>query len=360
MTAILHGGSKVFIATTLYPQFHYGETLLIAGTLKHKAISNKRTIITMSYPKIGVVKASKNLFLAVSSFIRHNTISLFQKTLPPTSSSLLLGIVFGIKESLPKDFADSLRISGVFHVVAASGMNVAMVGGFLSSIFGFFLKRQIAVVSSIIGILFYSVLAGLEPSIIRASIMGILVFTGQLMGRQNLSLYGLFIAGFAMLFFSPNLIFDIGFQLSFLATIGLLYIRPLFERSKKVKVILNRSIVGEGVVTTVAAQAATVPILVNNFGGYSFWSVVANGLVLWTIPTLMVVGGVGSMLGMLAEPLGMVSLYLSLPFLLYFQKLVSVFATFGGVASFSLIPWQFSLSYYSFLVALVLWLKKKS
>ena len=359
MSANLDGGNRILISISLYPQFHYGDTLHIYGVLKDKVLKNGNTVLVMYFPKIETVKDNKNLFLAVASFIRQKAISLFEKTLPATSSGLLLGIVFGVEESLPIELADSLRISGVFHVVAASGMNVAFVGGFLSSIFGFFLNRQMAIVLSIIGILFYAVLAGLEPSILRASIMGILVFTGQIIGRQNLSLYGLFLAGFAMLFWSPNIIFDIGFQLSFLATAGLLYIRPLFERSKKVKVILNRSVVGEGVVTTIAAQAATLPILVSNFGSYSLWSIVANALVLWTIPTLMVVGGVGVMIGMILKPLGGIFLYLSLPFLLYLEKVISVFASFRGVVNLDVFPWQFTLSYYSFLIAFVLSFKRR-
>ena len=359
LSANINPTQEVFISTSIFSQLHYGDTVVITGTLKERALSKNKTIMTMSYPKIEVIKDNKNLFLAISSSIREKAASLFGKTLPQTPASLLLGIVFGIKETMPEDFTENLRLSGVFHVVAASGMNVTMAGGFLSSLFGFFLKRQIAIVLSIIGILFYAVLAGLDPPIVRASIMGMLVFTGQLIGRQTLGAYGLFLSGFAMLFWSPNLIFDVGFQLSFLATAGLLYIRPLFERSKKVKVILNRSVVGEGVITTIAAQAGTLPILVSNFGAYSLWSVIVNGLVLWTIPTLMVIGGVGAILGMIAEPLGSTFLYLSLPFLLYFQKVVSMFASFGGVVNFGVLPWQLSLSYYSFLISLVIWLKKK-
>jgi len=358
-SANLNLTQEVFITIPVFSQLHYGDTVGITGILKERVLNKNKTIMTMSYPKIEVVKDSKNLFIAISSVIREKAASLFGKNLPQTSASLLLGIVFGIKESMPQDFTESLRVSGVFHVVAASGMNVTMVGGFLSSLFGFFLKRQIAILASVIGITFYAVLAGLDPPIVRASIMGMLVFTGQLIGRQTLGAYGLFLSGFVMLFWSPKLIFDVGFQLSFLATAGLLYIRPLFERSKKAKVILNKSIVGEGVVTTIAAQAGTLPILVSNFGAYSLWSVIVNGLVLWTIPTLMVIGGVGAILGMIAEPLGSTFLYLSLPFLLYFQKVVSMFASFGGVVNFGVLPWQLSLSYYSFLISLVLWLKKK-
>jgi len=359
-SANLNPTQEVFITTPLFSRLHYGDTVVITGILKERVLSKNEAIMTMSYPKIKVVKDSRNLFLAISSFIRQKATSLFEKTLPSTSASLLLGIVFGIKESLTADFTESLRLSGVFHVVAASGMNVTMVGGFLSSIFGFFLKRQIAILASVIGIAFYAVLAGLDPPIVRASIMGTLVFTGQLIGRQTLGAYGLFLSGFAMLFFSPNLIFDVGFQLSFLATTGLLYIRPLFERNETIKDIFSRSIVGEGLVATVAAQAATLPVLLSNFGTYSFWSIMANVLVLWTIPTLMVVGGVAALVGIIFTEAGQVILYLSFPFLLYFEKTIMFFGNIGGIVAARELLWQFTIGYYCLLAASILYFSRKN
>jgi len=359
ISANLASGNRIFVTTSLYPQFHYGETLLISGTLKHKAISNKNTPLTMHFPKIEVVKDHKNLFLATSGFIRQKTISLFEKTLSSTSSGLLLGIVLGIKEPLPKDFAESLRISGVFHVVAASGMNVTMVGGFLSSLFGWFFRRQIAIILSAAGICLYAVIAGLDPPIIRASIMGILVFSARISGRQSLSLYGLFLAGFTMLIWLPSLIFDIGFQLSFLATLGLLYIQPILERRRNFKRILNNSIFGEGLVTTIAAQAATLPILLSNFGMYSFWSVAANGLVLWTIPAVMVIGGSSALIGIIIPSFGQLILYLSLPFLLYFERVIMFFGGVSGVIDIQNFPWQFATGYYCLLVALIIFFSRK-
>ena len=83
--------------------------------------------------------------------------------------------------------------------------------------------------STVFGIVFYAVLAGLEPSIVRAAIMGILVFSSQIMGRQKMPFYILFLTAFVMLFVSPGLISDIGFQLSFLALIGIIYLKPAIE-----------------------------------------------------------------------------------------------------------------------------------
>ncbi len=343
---------KILIRTNLYPKFHYQDTLRISGKMKFKTLKNTKTIITIYFPRIEVVKKDKNFLLALANSIRQKVILLFSKTLPEPSSSLILGIVFGIKD-LPKDFDNNLRISGVLHVVAASGMNISMIGAFSSSIFAFFLKRQIALVATILVIIFYAILSGLEPSIIRASIMGILVFTSQILGKQNLASYGLFLAGFVMLYFNPLLIFDVGFQLSFLATLGLLYLRPIFAANKKVEKIIKKSIIGEDITTTIIAQFATLPILLSNFGTYSIWSIVANALVLWSILPLMVIGGVSAMVGLILEPIGRLILYLSIPLLFYFQKVVEVFGQTEEIIRLNQFPWQFAVGYYALFVALI-------
>lgn len=337
ITATLASGEKIFIKIPRFPEFHYGDTVHISGNIRLLVLKNKKVIATMFFPKTELLKRGYfspfNSLLAVTGLVRQKIISVFSSSLPPTLSSLLLGIVFGIKENMPKDFTEYLRTSGVMHVVVASGMNVTLIAGFLSSVFSLFLRRQIALLAAILGIVFYAFLAGLEPSILRASIMGILLFSGQVLGRQNLPLFGLFIAAFLMLFFSPQTLFDVGFQLSFAATLGLLYLKPL--------------------PTTLAAQIATIPILLSNFGTYSLWSLFANFLVLWSVPILMVIGGLGGIFGMIFEPLGHFTLYLSLPLLFYFEKVITFFGQGKGVLAVGNIPWQFIVSYYLFLVAFI-------
>lgn len=351
---------KILIKTSLYPKFHYQDTVRISGRIKFKLLENKQIISTIYFPKIESVKKDKNAFLALINLVRQNVILLFSKTLQQPSSSLMLGIVFGIKESLPGDFENNLRTSGVLHVVAASGMNISMVGAFASSIFVFFLRRQAALLASILVIIFYAFLSGLEPSIIRASIMGVLVFASQILGRQSLASFGLFLAAFIMLYLNPLLIFDIGFQLSFFATFGLLYVRPIFYRTKTMQKVIQKSIIGEDIVTTIVAQAATLPILLANFGTYSIWSIMANGLVLWTILPLMVVGGVSVMVGIIIEPIGKAILYLAVPLLLYFQKTIEIFGGFKEIIRFNQLPWQFTLGYYILFIALIISFKRNN
>jgi len=342
-------GLRIKIITSRFPELNYGDFVRISGE-----ISNSNRGLLMYFPKIETINNSSSILqsgLRSINILRQKLISIFSKTLPSPSSSLLLGIIFGIKEQMPKDFNNNLRTSGVFHVIAASGMNVTLVGGFISTFFAFFLRRQIAVGLSILGIIFYAILAGLEPSIIRASIMGILVFSAQIMGRQTLAINGLALAGVGMLFIDPTLFSDVGFQLSFAATFGILYIKPLFKT--------KNGIVSE-ILTTVAAQIATLPILLTNFGLYSIYSVLVNGLVLWAVPILMMIGGIGAILSLILAPLGKLLIYLCYPLLLYFETIVNISGKLGGILIIKNFPWQLVAGYYCLLVSALLIFKRKS
>ena len=261
---------KIRIMTNGGPEVNYGDYMRISGK-----ISNRGNGLLIYFPKIEMTNDPANIFqlgLGAINYLREKLISLFSETLPAPSSSLLLGIIFGIKEQMPKDFSGNLKTTGVFHVLTVSGMNVALVGGFVSTFFAMFFKRQAAIFLSILAIIFYAILAGLEPSIVRASIMGILVFSAQILGRQTLAVNSLFLTGSGMLFLDPSLISDVGFQLSFAAVLGILYIKPVFGKKEGIV---------SGVSVTIAAQISTLPILLANFGTYSVYSVLVNGLVLW-------------------------------------------------------------------------------
>lgn len=339
---------RIKIITGRFPEINYGDFVRISGV-----ISTQQDRVLMYFPRIETINGSSNILQSswkTTSDLRQKMISLFSQTLPSPSSNLLLGIILGIKEQMPKGFADNLRTTGVFHVIAASGMNVTLIGGFISSFLAFFLKRQIAIILSIVGIIFYAVLAGLEPSIIRAAVMGILVFSAQIMGRQTLAANGLFLAGFTMLFIDPTLISDIGFQLSFTATLGILYLKPLLQKKEGI---------GSNVLTTIAAQLATLPIILANFGTYSIYSVLVNGLVLWTVPIIMAIGAIGALLGLIIQPLGQLVIYLSYPLLVYFENVVNIFGKLGGLITIQTLSWQFIAGYYCLLSSILLIFKRK-
>lgn len=377
LTARLPHGQRVFITTASYPKYRYGQTLQIQGKLQMKDV-DRGTIYTMSYPKITVCHSGDersedsgidsgcgrqgNLTRMTVEFIaplRSRIMWLFDTALPQPAGNLLLGIVFGIQGEMPKAFDEVLQKAGVLHVIAASGMNVTMIGGFLAALFGRMLKRQYAVILTIVALIFYAGLAGFAASIVRATIMGILVFSAQIMGRQALALYGLLLAGFSMLFYQPFLLFDTGFQLSFMATWGLIVFNPLMQT------ILNRKgwfidLIGRtDFLTTLVAQLATLPILLGAFGSYSPVSIIANFLLLWTIPILMVIGGIGTIVGLIVPILGQWTFYLALPFLYYFESVVWFIGSLPIGFKVQHLSWPIIVGYYLLLIAAVLSVKRK-
>ena len=352
ITARLSKGDRIFITAPAYPKFQYGQTLQIDGRLRIKEVDHGH-IYTMSYPKLSLQKSS-NVFVSAVAPIRSRILWLFHTTLSQPEASLLIGIVFGISETMPKEFSSVLQQSGVLHVIAASGMNVTIIGSFLAGLFGRIFRRQYALVMTIGGIVFYAGLAGFSASIVRASIMGVLVFSAQILGRQTLALYGLMLAGFLMLFFQPFLLFDTGFALSFMATWGLIVFNPLVQRVTKREGRVYDLIAKTDFSTTFIAQIATLPILLGTFGSYSPVSIIVNFLVLWTIPVLMIIGGMGTLVGLILPVLGQWILYLSLPFLYFFEGIVWFFGSLPVNFTIENLPWPIVAGYYLLLLAFLL------
>lgn len=365
VTLNLPNSQRVIVFLSLDPSLNYGDKIKIEGRIKYfkasngtKALPAGRQVASMSYPRI--VLAEKGTDSSLILKVRENIISFFNSKLNQTDSALMLGIVFGIKEQMDSRFYANLQKSGLLHVIAASGMNIAMVGGFFVAFFTLFLKRQLALIVSIFGILLYALLAGLEPSIVRAAIMGTLVLSAQLLGRQNSAFLGLFGAGFVMLFLNPPLIYDIGFQLSFMATFGLIYLRPVFTHNSRLRRLIEKSLIGEDLVTTITAQVITLPILFINFGSYSLVSILVNAVVLWTVPILMIIGGASALLGLIFPPLGGLVSYLALPFLSYFEAVVNWFGSSSSQFTVHSLPFSIMIGYYLLLFALIVYARKRS
>lgn len=347
----------LYIRMPAYPKFGFGESIEIIGAVTKKTVG-QTTLSFVTNPQVTKISTLQSSLLSPLAAIRQQLIQLYSESLPPIGASLLLGITFGIKQHMPKEFVLSLQQTGVVHVIAASGMNVTMTASFFSSLFGLFFKRQQALLLSVVSILLYAVLAGLEPSIVRATLMGGSVFLAQIYGRQYLALYVLGLTGLSMALYDPSIVGDVGFQLSFVATLGILYLKPLFALLEKKVQILKKIVIFDDITTTLAAQLSTLPILLFHFGSYSLTSILVNGLVLWMVPLLMILGGIGGLIGLLLPSIGKLVLYTSLPLLFVFEQIVRFFSQWSW--QMSVTPnWFVVAGYYLLLAAGVLLFKQK-
>ena len=354
----IFGSQKLLIYYLPTVNIFYGEKISITGSaevIKSKTSSsqdngliNIKNDFSMYLPKIQPQMDKSNIFLSLASYIRQKTKDLYFSNLDDQSANLLLGIVLGVRGSFSQSFLQSLRNAGVMHVIAASGMNVTLTGGLLLGLLGRFFTKKISLVISVCGIVFYAVLAGLQPSIIRAAIMTSFVFTSQIFGRQYTSLYSLFFTVLVMLFVSPELLFDIGFLLSVFSTLGILFIKPLFPKKAWL----------EDASTTISAQIATIPILLSGFGQYGVLSILVNALVLWTMPILMILGGIAAIIQFIPFAAG-IFLFLATPLLWFFESIVTAFDSIPLSITFSQVPFFAIVGYYVFIFGVV-WLLRVS
>ena len=227
---------------------------------------------------------------------RENVISIHSKYLPTPYLEILGGIVFGDDAvSPPKEIKQSFVNSGLLHILAASGMNVAFIYGFFFWLMSLLrVPFRPKVILGMLMVAIYSLMTGLGASIIRATIMLMFVLVGKLIDRDAHSISLLSFVGLLMLIYNPMYLNDIGFQLSFIVTFGILLMSPLVVRfNHKIK---------DFVVGTVAipiiAQLWVIPVQIFYFSNISMYSVFAN---IMSVPVLMVISSGGFVSALLSS-----------------------------------------------------------
>lgn len=239
-------------------------------------------------PNLGCVKQSGNSGAGdttVLNIVRSKIRKRILKVLPSPHSELLLGMTVGLNDldMIPR-FNDILISTGTIHVVVVSGYNISLVYSLIFKILGTRYK-QINVAIGVSISLIYALISGFEPPVIRAWIMGSLLVLGKLYGRQTQVVYVLVVTGLVMLIINPALIASLSFQLSFLATLGLiLFYDNIYQIIPKFRYFT------EDLAATLSAQLLVVPLISNAFGRISLISPLANMLVLWTVPIITIVG----------------------------------------------------------------------
>lgn len=298
-------GLKIYLPLT--PEIYYGDKVIVEGIVNGEELIRPRLI-------------SQKVGGSVSAF-RNNLVSFYQKVLPEPMAGLIAGITLGAKKSLSSDFYNQTKITGVAHVVVASGTNISFVASFLMGVMTLFLPRRKAILFVLFGIVIYLFISGFDAPLIRAAIMSTFLLFGQGLGRV-VSTFRIFIMTMSgMLLFKPEWITDIGFLLSFASTASLL----IFEGKIRKKLAKIPGVFREGLSTSLAAQIGVAPILFVTFREFNILSPLINALVLWTVPPLMILGAVGGIIGLIFEPLGSVILLLAYPMLWWFVQIVQIF-----------------------------------
>ncbi len=279
-----------------------------------------------------------------------------QHLLPQPQAALLSGMVLGVKEDMPAEFKSALRRTSTIHMVVVSGQNLTLLSGFILS-FVTILGRKKTILVSLGVIFFYAVLTGLQVPVLRAALMVSLASLAQLTNREGQSVRILLITALVMLIYQPNWLFSISFQLSFLATIGVVVVAPEVIRSLNFLPNLIKQDLG----ISFAAQALTWPVIAANFHQASLVGIFTNALVLWTVPFIMIWGALAILVSLISLPLGWVLALFPGTLLTYFVYIIEGFDRVSLASIYidktSPLVW---LGYYILLLGIFLKLKSAS
>lgn len=339
--AIIETSKKAIITVDHYPEFHYGDEIEVIGILQKpknfKTDDNREfdyisylkkdgVNYQMFYPDIKFISSGNGFFIKEKLFaIKNAFIKNIRKITPEPHSSLLGGLVVGAKESLGSELQEDFRKVGLIHIVVLSGYNITIVAEFIMRVFSF-LPNVFAMSTGALGIIFFAIMTGASATIVRASIMALLVLLARATGRVTQINRSLFIAGFLMLLHNPMiLIFDPSFQLSFMATLGLINVSPLIE--KYFHFLPTKFQLRESMVATLSTQIFVLPLLLYMMGDFSLVAVPVNLLVLIFIPITMLLGFLAGILSFVSTIIALPFAYLTYGLLAYELKIVDVFAS---------------------------------
>lgn len=325
-------------------QVTYGDRLVLRGWLltppEHEEFSyreylaRKNIYSTMSFPQTTILdRGGGNKFLKILYAFKNRALGVVYQVWPDPEASLLAGILLGVETGISRSVQDAFRDTGTTHIIAISGFNITIIAGLFMNTFGRWLGARRGALVSGIGVAMYTLLVGADAAVVRAAIMGCLGLFARQIGRRQHALNSLAFTAGLMALHNPEILWDVGFQLSFAATMGLvLYADPfstVFVRLAER--VLSPSIVkrlvgpvGEYFLFTLAAQITTLPVMAYHFGRLSVTSLIANPVILPAQPPIMILGGVALILGTIFLPLGRISALLVWPFVTFTIRSVEV------------------------------------
>ncbi|MFH0840419.1 MAG: ComEC/Rec2 family competence protein [bacterium] len=329
----IHG--QVLIITEHYPKYEYGDLLEVNCKLQSpepfndfdydRYLARSNIYVLCYYPEIKIISHDPNLYNYLISF-KQGIRDIINLGLLEPEASLGNAIILGYKKGLPDDLRLTFSQVGLSHITAISGMHIGILAVLVLNLLlllGMNRKRVIYYSTIILGL--YIIMIGAPVSALRAGLMGFLALLAMQAGRLKHATNALFLAGVIILLINPRVLRDdVGFQLSFLAVLGIMIIYPRLKRlvMKKIKT-KNRvaNTIVDIFLITISAQIFTIPIVAYNFKIISLVSPFANVLVIWLLPVLLITMIIAVILSWLITSW---SAFLFLPSLLILKYIINL------------------------------------
>lgn len=308
--------SLVLLVSDRFPKLKYGDKIKVSGKLQLPKnfvtetgqefdyvsyLSKDRIHFVIYKPQIEKLgEGYGNKIFASLYTLKNNFIENIGRVVREPDSSLLAGLIFGVKQSLGQELLNDFKKVGLVHIIVLSGYNLTIVALAILYVTSYTGKRNLGFVLSAIGIVLFAIMVGLGATVVRASIMALIAILARYLGRPTDALRALFVAGFVMLLWNPlTLLRDPSFQLSFSATLGLILYSPFIYNfvSQKIPIVTEKLGLREILSSTFAVQLFVLPLLTKMSGVVSVISFVVNLLVLPLVPFTMFFGFLAGLFG---------------------------------------------------------------
>ncbi len=363
---------QLLVRTELGQQWRYGDRVALTGYLHspgqdsndsyRQYLAHQGVYTQMSFARVERLPGGGGNWLQAQLYaFRARGVEMLHRLYPDPVAGLLAGILLGDETGISQSLKDDFNDTATRHIVAISGFNISIIAGLALAFFTRWVGRRRGLWLAAACIVFYTLLVGAQASVVRAAIMGLVVLGSQLTGREQHSLNTLSFTAALMALVNPLVLWDVGFQLSFMATLGLLvYAQPLqtwavAQLERRLPAAWAERVKGplyDYVLLTLAAQLLTLPLLLHHFGRLSLVAVPANILVLPLQPAILIFGGLSLLAGFLAPLLGQLLGLLAWPLALFTIRSVEWLASpqwaAFHVGDFSLLM---VLAYYALVLA---------
>ncbi len=319
-----NSASKILLVVNNFSDIEYGDKIKFSGRLDRPKnfvasadeadkdnnvefdyvsfLAKDQIHFTIWNPEIEIVAVGQGSLISKLYDLKNVFVSKIATVVPEPNSSLLAGLIFGVKQSLGSELLEKFRQVGLIHIVVLSGYNLGIIAYAVLLATSYFGKRNAGLLASGIFIILFAFMVGLGATVVRAGIMALLAILARFLGRPAKALRWLFIAGALMLLWNPlSLSSDPSFQLSFMATLGLILFSPFFYSliAHKFSFIPEKFALREIIAATFAVQIFILPLLIKMSGEISLVSFLVNPLVLPVVPIVMALGALTGFAGAL-------------------------------------------------------------
>lgn len=362
--------SRILVKAPRYPRYAYGDVVYVTCKIRTpEPIENfaydayllrYKIVKTCSFPQIRIFEEQQETFNFLSEIFVFKTqfATVIERLWHEPYASFMAGLLYGYRGGLG-NLQELFNITGVTHIVAISGYNITMVSTIcLSIVTRFGIRRQYGFWIVCTAISVFVLFTGASASVVRAGIMGILVLISRQIGRCSNSANMVLCASVCMCVHNPYILMhDAGFQLSVLATLGLIYGPDMLESYfKKFPTTLS---IQENAMTTSAAIIATLPLTITQFGRISFVAPIVNILILWILPYSMFFGFFAVLVSIISFDIARILAGIAYICMEYVIQIVRWFSSVPYAAIEVQISSVYMYIFYAILVIMVYYTQKK-